>query len=140
MFWGHVDDPTIPHGVAFEDIKECITFLIHRYRLFKYGAEADPDALAYMLMAIETAVLRKKIPMAAVREQFAREYGDNEVEAVVGSIEGEVYTRRRDGKSFKCSEIPNPGLVVEGMVVETTRQLKSAGRFPDLLDKWKPKT
>lgn len=131
MLWGQTDDPAVPHGVYFDEMFECIAFLAHRYQLLRKGAKEGADDLAYVLMALESALLRKKIPMNAVREQFAKEYGESEVRSVVAGIAGGVYTRIGDGKTFKMDGIP----VHKGDVLEMMKQLKNAGRFTHLLDK-----
>ncbi|KZP16908.1 hypothetical protein FIBSPDRAFT_894667 [Athelia psychrophila] len=131
VLWGQTDAPAVPHGVYFDDMYECMAFLAHRHQLLQKGAEGAPDDLAYVLMALETVLLRKKIPMNAVRAQLASEYGESAVRCVVGSIAGGVYTRAMDGKAFEMNAIP----VQKGDVLEMMKQLKRAGRFPHLLDK-----
>ncbi|KAF7980544.1 hypothetical protein HWV62_37687 [Athelia sp. TMB] len=134
VLWGQIDDPRVPYLVHFEDFSQCIAFLGYRRRLLWNGAEADPDSLAYMLMVLEPALLRKKIPMDAVRAQFEREYGEDEVRAVIKCITGEVYRRERDGKTFTLDHIPANRQDMQVIL----KALKTAGRFHDLLKNWVP--
>lgn len=112
----------------FEDIKDCITFLAYRRRLFEHGASTDPDALVYIIMVLETAVLRKKIPKEVLRAQLAREYSEDCVRTVVECIKGGQY-HWSDGKVCEVGEIP----VTREDMAGIPRQLKAAGRFPDIM-------
>jgi len=127
ILWGTISAPDVPHAVYFADCTTCVSFRVHRRRLFLCD-EDDIDSLPYLLMALMSALRqRRDYSIQAIQAQFEREFGHNPVQNALSCIRGKRYIK--DGKEMAMCEIPTREDEEEAVLAE----LSASGRFPGLL-------
>src|ERR1700733_14626951 len=103
ILWGTINAPDVPHAVHFLNRATCVSFRVHRCRLFRCDGD-DIDSLVYLLMALTSALRRRGHSIEAIHAQLGREFGHDRILKALSCITGKKYTK--DGKQMTMEEIP----------------------------------
>jgi hypothetical protein len=100
ILWGNIGTP---HAVRFLDHTTCITFRIHRDRVFRRDGD-DIDSLVYLLMTLIPVVRPRNFLKETLCAQLGREFGYDRIQKALSCIKGKKYMK--DGKEMTVEEIP----------------------------------